>query len=150
MMFKIDAVPVLKISAIGWWPEWWESHSTLSEQIAHSTVDLHLKQISEFLHGSVMNKNLTLPWPICGTKVTPESAAHHHIHIFLMSGYFIFSLLTLLRPDCQDSRLSGTALIYYQCTKPSIIVRQHDQGASTYIKFSRYVYCPLSQLLLRV
>ncbi len=33
----------------------------LSEQIAHSTVDLHLKEISEFLHGSVMNKNLSLP-----------------------------------------------------------------------------------------
>ncbi len=35
------------------------SHSkkiaALSEQIAHSTVDLHLKEISEFLHGSVMN-----------------------------------------------------------------------------------------------
>ncbi len=51
---------------------------TLSEQIAHSTVE-----ISEFLHGSVMNK--------------PESAAQH-----------------------------------------------------TRIKFSRYVYSPLSQLLLRV
>ncbi len=33
---------------------------TLSEQIAHSTVDLHLKENSEFLHGSVMNKNVTL------------------------------------------------------------------------------------------
>ncbi len=32
------------------------SHA-LSEQIAHSTVDLHLKKISEFLHGSVMNKH---------------------------------------------------------------------------------------------
>ena len=29
---------------------------TLSEQIAHSTADLHLKEISEFLHGSVGNK----------------------------------------------------------------------------------------------
>ncbi len=36
-----------------------ETNCTLSEQIAHSTVDLHLKEISEFLHGSalVMNKN---------------------------------------------------------------------------------------------
>ena len=34
---------------------------TLSEQIARSTVDLHLKEISEFLHGSVMNKDFTLP-----------------------------------------------------------------------------------------
>ncbi len=32
---------------------------TLSEQIAHSTVDLHLKEISEFIHGSVMNKDKT-------------------------------------------------------------------------------------------
>ena len=29
---------------------------SLSEQMAHSNVDLHLKEISEFLHGSVMNK----------------------------------------------------------------------------------------------
>ncbi len=36
-------------------------HHTLSEQIAHSTVDLHLKEISEFLHCSVMNKDFTLP-----------------------------------------------------------------------------------------
>ena len=34
---------------------------TLSEQLAHSAVDLHLKEISEFLHGSEMNKNPTLP-----------------------------------------------------------------------------------------
>ncbi len=33
--------------------------TTLSEQIAHSTVDLHLKEISEFLHGSAMNKRYT-------------------------------------------------------------------------------------------
>ncbi len=59
--------------------------STLSEQIVHSTVDLHPKEISESLHGSVMN------------KVTPELASQH-----------------------------------------------------TCIKFSRYVYDPLSQLLLRV
>ncbi len=48
--------------------------ATLSEQITHSTVDLHLKEISEFLHSSVMNKDFTLPnthkiqplriWPI--------------------------------------------------------------------------------------
>ena len=67
---------------------------TLSEQLAHSTVDHHLKEISEFLHGSVMNKKFTFP---CGTKVTPESAAQH-----------------------------------------------------TCIKFSRYIYSPLSHLLLRV
>ncbi len=30
---------------------------TLSEQIAHSTVDLHFKEISEYLHGNVMKKN---------------------------------------------------------------------------------------------
>ena len=40
----------------------------LSEQIAHSTVDLKLKEISEFLHGSVMNKThkiqLLRIWPI--------------------------------------------------------------------------------------
>ncbi len=30
-------------------------HPTLSEQLAHSAVDLHLKEISEFLHGSEMN-----------------------------------------------------------------------------------------------
>ncbi len=36
---------------------------TLSEQLAHSAVDLHLKEISEFLHGSEMN------------TVTPQSAA---------------------------------------------------------------------------
>ncbi len=36
----------------------------LSEQLAHSAVDLHLKEISEFLHGSEMNKNPTLPWPL--------------------------------------------------------------------------------------
>ena len=30
---------------------------TLSEQLAHSAVDLHLEEISEFLHGSEMNKN---------------------------------------------------------------------------------------------
>ena len=35
--------------------------TTLSEQLAHSAVDLHLKEISEFLHGSEMNKNPTLP-----------------------------------------------------------------------------------------
>ena len=29
---------------------------TLSEQLAHSAVDLRLKEISEFLHGSEMNK----------------------------------------------------------------------------------------------
>ncbi len=34
---------------------------TLSEQLAHSAVDLRLKEISEFLHGSEMNKNPTLP-----------------------------------------------------------------------------------------
>ena len=28
------------------------------EQMAHSTVDLHLKEISEYLHGNVMNKSL--------------------------------------------------------------------------------------------
>ncbi len=33
----------------------------LSEQLAHSAVDLRLKEISEFLHGSEMNKNPTLP-----------------------------------------------------------------------------------------
>ncbi len=38
--------------------------TTLSEQLAHSAVDLHLKEISEFLHGSEMNKNPTLPWPL--------------------------------------------------------------------------------------
>ncbi len=38
--------------------------STFSEQIGHSTVDLHLKEISEFLHGGVMNKDFTLPWPL--------------------------------------------------------------------------------------
>ena len=37
---------------------------TLSEQIAHSTSHLHLKDISEFLHGSVMTKNLTLQRPL--------------------------------------------------------------------------------------
>ncbi len=36
------------------------TENTLSEQMAHSTVDLHLKEISEFLHGSVMKKNFTL------------------------------------------------------------------------------------------
>ncbi len=34
--------------------------TTLSEQLAHSAVDLHLKEISEFLHGSEMKKNPTL------------------------------------------------------------------------------------------
>ena len=34
--------------------------STLSEQMAHSIVDLHLKEISEYHHGSVMKKNFTL------------------------------------------------------------------------------------------
>ncbi len=38
--------------------------SSLSEQIAHSTVDLHLREISGYLHGSVMNKNFTLPGPL--------------------------------------------------------------------------------------
>ncbi len=33
--------------------------TTLSEQIAHSTVYTHLKEISEYLHGSVMNTNFT-------------------------------------------------------------------------------------------
>ncbi len=33
--------------------------TTLSVQIAHSNVDLQLKEVSEFLHCSVMNKNLT-------------------------------------------------------------------------------------------
>ncbi len=37
---------------------------TLSEQLAHSAVDLHLKEISEFIHGSEMNKNPTLPCPL--------------------------------------------------------------------------------------
>ncbi len=37
---------------------------TLSEQIAHSTVDFHLKEISEFLRSSVMNKNFTLQLPL--------------------------------------------------------------------------------------
>ncbi len=32
----------------------------LSEQLAHLAVDLHLKEISEILHGSEMNKNLML------------------------------------------------------------------------------------------
>ncbi len=37
-------------------------NNTLSEQLAHSAVGLHLKEISsEFLHGSEMNKNPTLP-----------------------------------------------------------------------------------------
>ncbi len=35
--------------------------TALSEQLAHSAVDLRLKEISEFLHGSEMNKNPTLP-----------------------------------------------------------------------------------------
>ncbi len=35
---------------------------TISEQLAHPAVDLHLKETSEFLHGSEMNKNLTLPF----------------------------------------------------------------------------------------
>ncbi len=39
----------------------------LSEQLAHSAVDLRLKEISEFLHGSEMNK--------CCSTVTPQSAA---------------------------------------------------------------------------
>ncbi len=43
----------------------------LSEQLAHSAVDLHLKEISEFLHGSEVDKNPTLPWPLqrpqCGS-----------------------------------------------------------------------------------
>ncbi len=34
---------------------------TLSEQLAHSAVDLRLKEISEFLHGSEIIKNPTLP-----------------------------------------------------------------------------------------
>ncbi len=46
--------------------------TTLSERLAHSAVDLHLKEIGEFLHGSEMNQNLTLP---CCSKVTPQSAA---------------------------------------------------------------------------
>ncbi len=37
------------------------NYFTLSEQIAYSAVDLHLKEVSEFLHGSEMNKNPTLP-----------------------------------------------------------------------------------------
>ncbi len=37
-------------------------YPTLSEQLAHSAVDLHLKKISAFLHDSEMNKNPTLPW----------------------------------------------------------------------------------------
>ncbi len=36
-------------------------YHTLSEQLAHSAVDLRLKEIGEFLHGSEMNKNPTLP-----------------------------------------------------------------------------------------
>ncbi len=39
----------------------WQLFHTLSEQIAHSTVDLHLKEINEFLRGSMMNKNFILP-----------------------------------------------------------------------------------------
>ncbi len=46
---------------------------TLSEQIAHSTVDLHLKEISEFLHGSMMNKDFTLPFSL-NCVSTVESA----------------------------------------------------------------------------
>ncbi len=41
----------------------WTSVLSLSEQIAHSTVDLHLHQISEFLHGNVINKFL-LHWAV--------------------------------------------------------------------------------------
>ncbi len=37
---------------------------TLSEQLAHSAVDLHLKEISEFLHGSEMNENPTLQYSV--------------------------------------------------------------------------------------
>ena len=35
--------------------------STLSEQLAYSAVDLHLKEIREFLHGSEVNKNPSRP-----------------------------------------------------------------------------------------
>ncbi len=73
---------------------------TLSEQMAHSAVDLHLKRQhtlnvkSQYL---LFGCGSSIGLYICGTKVTPESAAEH-----------------------------------------------------TRIKFSRYVYSPLSQLLLRV
>ncbi len=34
------------------------------QQLAHSADDLRLKEISEFLHGSEMNKTPTFPWPL--------------------------------------------------------------------------------------
>ncbi len=40
---------------------------SLSEQLAHLAVDLHLKEIDEFLHGSELQ--------LCCSKVTPQSAA---------------------------------------------------------------------------
>ena len=43
---------------------------SLSEQLAHSAVDLHLEEISEFLQGSEMNRLQS-----CCSKVTPQSAA---------------------------------------------------------------------------
>ena len=36
-------------------------YSALSEQLAQSAVDVHLKEISEFVHAGEMNKNLLLP-----------------------------------------------------------------------------------------
>ncbi len=51
---------------------------TLSEQIAHSTIDLHFKEIIEFFHGRVMNKNLH--WAVCTyavQKLHLNQAAQH-------------------------------------------------------------------------
>ncbi len=49
----------------------------------------------------------------------------NHIHILLMSGTLIF--LQLL----SDLHEIWLFLLYDQCINSSVIVRQHDQGAST-------------------
>ncbi len=50
--------------------------ATLSEQLAHSAVDLRLKEISEFLHGSKMNKNPTLPYAV--QQLHPSQPPNQH------------------------------------------------------------------------
>ena len=43
------------------WSNIFSRQTALSDQLAHSAIDLHLKEISEFLHGSEMIKINTEP-----------------------------------------------------------------------------------------
>ncbi len=47
----------------------------LSEQLAHSAVDLHLKEISKCLHGSDMNKKPHTPMTCAVRKLHLSPAA---------------------------------------------------------------------------